>query len=581
MQILKRLFPNMTLPKLARWAAIAGALILLVPLVIFLVDGELNALGFIALVAGVIGLALWLIVAPDELRAWLSGRQVYYGTGTVVLIVIVIGGATAGYSLVEKQNVVRDLTENQLFTISQISRDTIDQFERYLTANNFSARIIGFYTREEIRDRNATRVLLSQFEEESTGLIDVEFIDPDVNPFVAGQYDFTPLLSDGSESSHLFLTVFTEDEQIVIVESIRAIDERQISNAMLRIILAGDFKMYFVIGHLGYDPLGEGNLGLSTIYYTLPQAGVNVDTLDLSVVDSVPDDATAIVIIGPQTPLRQAEVDKIADYIDRGGRMVIMADPPYVDEYESLVTTNTFLLEDSPFSQYLWDEFGIRASEDLIAEDSGSSFGNEFNLLAAAIVQNHPIMAGFPEADIVFPFARSIEIVDPLNVENPLVTDRQAQYIREPMLLTSGNSFGETTLQDVDVDNLADFDPEEDIQGPLFLAVSVRHVDDSNNLNNLPRVVLLGDAAWVTNQFVNPLSGQVGIIGNIQLWNNIVEWEIQFSEQVEIPALSRPDIISLTVTDREQARIQLVTLLILPSIVLGLGFAVWVNRRRH
>lgn len=580
MQILKRLFPNMTLSRLARWSAIVGAVVLLVPLIIYLVEDELNTLGFIALVVGVIGLGFWLIVAPEELRAWLSGRQVYYGTGTVVLIVVVIGLAAVGYSLVEQQNAVQDLTENQLFTISQVSRDTIDQFEGFLTANGFSAQIIGFYTREELRERYATRTLLSQFEEESNGVVEVEFIDPDVNPVVAGQYDFSPLLENVPQSNKLFLTVFAENEQIVSVEPIRDVDERQISNAMLRVMLAGNFKMYFVVGHLGYNPTGEGNLGLSTAYSVLPQIGVLVDTLDLSSVESIPDDATAIVIVGPQTPFRQDEVDKIADYIEQGGRMVIMADPPYVDEYETLVSTNTFLLEDSPFSQYLWDEFGIRARENLIS-DTTAAYANEFTIFVSGIFQDNPIMGGFPALDILFSLARSIEIVDPIDAENPEVSERQAQYIREPMLLTSNDAFGETKLRDVDVDNLADFDADEDIPGPLFLGVSVRHVDDQGGSTNLPRVTLIGDAAWLTNQIVNPLDAELGWEGNIRLWNNIVEWTTQFSEQVDVPPGTRSDLIPLTVNEKEQERIQLVTLVVLPGMILGLGIAVWINRRRH
>ncbi|NDJ85965.1 MAG: GldG family protein [Chloroflexi bacterium] len=575
MDALRRFLPNLTTNKLVRWGAIGGAFALLFALVIFLSEGELSGLGFGFLIIGVLGLGAWVLIAPEELRDWLSGRQVYYGTGTVVLIVVVIAVAVTGYAFAQRQNAITDLTEFNLFTISEPSREAVEQLGNRMAGTGFEARIIGFYARDELRERKSAEFLLRQFVEEADGWLELEFVDPEAQPQIARQYGYGAVsVRGGTGSGPVYLGLFSPDGQLVTVEPIGSPGERNVATAMLRVAVAGQFKVYFVRGHLEYDPELPTDIGLSGAATVLPEVGINIELLDLPVVDEIPPDATAIVIAGAQTPFSQADVDKIDAYIQRGGRMLVLADPPYIDgRIDASIGTNTFLLEDSPFNRYLWNEFGVRLQESIVA-DSGSSVQNEFNLVPGA----NPVIevtSGLDQVPIIMPLVRSVEVV-----ETPEPETNQAAYRRDVMLFTTQEAFGERTLQVIDLANLASYDEGEDIAGPLALGVAVRRVNETE-LDIQPRVVIIGDTDWLTNLFIAPEDGSSGVAGNILLWNNIVEWLTRYSEIATIQSANRPDLLPLVLTDQQQSRIQFATLVLLPGAVLGLGLIVWGIRRRH
>ncbi len=573
--MLQRLFPDLTLPKLVRMTAIGGAFALLAALIIYLVEDQLTGLAFVLLAAGVIGVGAWVLLAPDELRAWLSGRQVYYGTGTVILIVLVAGITVIGYSMIRDQSRVIDLTEYQTFTISDTSNQALQRLQTSLAGTELQARIVGFYPREELREQKSAEFLLRQFVEESDGWLELEFVDPELEPARAAEYSYgnTPPGFRDVQWGPLYLSIFDSQDNRITFENIGGSDERSVATALLRLAAAGQFKMYFLTGHLEYDVNMESDLGISGIYQALPPAGINVDELALPTVDEIPPDASAIIIAGAQVPFSEEDVAKIARYIERGGRMLILTDPPYVDVLPPLAN-NTFMLEDSPFAQYLWNEFGVRP-RDLIISDRGSAWtGNEFNITPRLINTSTQIMANFERLEILMALVRSIEVV-----QSPEPGTNQANYNREIMLLSSDVSFGETRLQDVDRGNLGAFTEGEDIEGPLVMAVAVRKADELNQ-EFQPRVVIVGDTDWLTNLFLAPEDGSAPISGNALLWNNIVEWLTQYSEFATIPAASRPDLLTMQVSATEQRRIQVVTLILLPGLVLGVGVLVWSYRRQ-
>ena len=273
------------------------------------------------------------------------------GIGTIVITIVMIIVAALGYVWIENQNIVRDATAYQIYSINESSRRAVQQLQQQLDRTNLSAELIGFYPRDSLRKQQSADFLLRQFVDESNGLIDLRYVDPDAEPLIAAQYGYQ--FGTGA----LYLGITDSRGELVTFEPIGDANERLIATAMLRIAVAGQFKVYFIIGHLEYETTGEGDLGLSSIYFGLPQIGIAVDTLDLQLTDAIPDDATAIVIAGAQTPIPQTQVEMIAAYMQRGGRMLILADPPYADPRVAGFD-NTFLLEDSAFNDYLWREFG-------------------------------------------------------------------------------------------------------------------------------------------------------------------------------------------------------------------------------
>lgn len=587
MGFLQRIIPGFTWRRFAHAAAVVGAVSLLIALVFYLSESELSTLGFAFLVLGMAGVSVWLLLAPDELRDWLTGRQVYYGTGTVILIVVVIAMAVVGYSVALSQNVVVDLTETQNYSISQPSINVLNDLEGRLdlleadaaaagVETDFHFRLVGFYTRQQLRDQKSAEFLLRQYVEASSDdRVRLEFYDPDVDPLIARSYGYS-LTFDNTQltSGPVYLALYDGDQRLAL-ENVGVPTERTVQNAMLRISLIGEFKVYFIEGQLEYDINVDSDIGLSGAAFLLTQRGIIVETLRLADVEAIPADATAIVIPGAQAPYSQTQIDKIDAYIERGGRMLVLADPPYVDTRPDVADTftNQFLLEDSNFNNYLWDTFGVRFRDNAVV-DPASSSRSEFVLTGLRVNTGSPPVRDFQNTVLVMAFARSLDIIEAPQPDTP-----PADYVQSVMILGATSAYGERSIQEVDLGNLSEYDPAVDDGGDQVVGVAVYRRNEVEQ-DAQPRVILIGDTDWMTNAFILPEDGSEGVLGNILLWAGIVEWLTGFSEFAEIDVASRPDLLPLYATSDELAQIQVLTLLVLPGVVLLCGVVVWVIRQR-
>jgi hypothetical protein len=342
------------------------------------------------------------------------------------------------------------------------------------------------------------------------------------------------------------------------------VTERAITTGLLTIASAGQFRVYFTTGHgeLSLDRTDE--IGISSLRTSLVGQGVIVEPLQLlDVVNTgIPEDASAVLIVGARVPFVEEEVQVIADYIERGGRLAIFADPPLVDL--GLAFSNTFLEEDSPLSNYLWDEFGVRVQSDVIV-DKQSNLGSDFTLIVDTIMPHETILLDYQDAPIIMRLVRSIEVTD-----NPDVN--QGKYVREPLLYSSSGSYAETNLERM-VDNSETRQEQDDPSGPLLAAVAVRRNLEFQQ-EKQARLFIIGDSDAVRNEFVETFPG------NNVLWSDTVDWLTGFSQNVRFPVISDPTLLPLVVSDQQRSTIAYITMLILPGIVLLNGVVVWWYRRR-
>jgi hypothetical protein len=102
-------------------------------------------------------------------------------------------------------------------------------------------------------------------------------------------------------------------------------------------------NVYFVTGHgeRTFDTAGENDKRptLRTLREVLQGQGYNVRTLGAAegLAQDVPQDATVVVLVGPQKPLLPEESAALVRYFDRGGRLFVALEPdPAVDAHELL-----------------------------------------------------------------------------------------------------------------------------------------------------------------------------------------------------------------------------------------------------
>ncbi|GEM_PF-1187749 len=556
--------------KLTAWAGVVGGIALVLAGLLYLLTGQLSAAVFVCVLVGVGGLSAWVWGNPDEFQAWLAGRQTRYGTASVLVTVLFVGLIAYAYVLVDRANITADLTRVQRYTLNAPTREAISQ----LRERGFRVQLVGFFTRNKLREQEAADLITRQYEAEGRGVIEVLYIDPDEEPDLAARYNYQPGF-DGTFA----LVVLDEQGQPFVREMeeggqprymtlyLGEPTERNITTGLKTVASAGAFKVYFTVGHGERSLTQVDDNGISRLRASLEGQGIAAEELPLAEVKRVPEDADLVLIVGAWQPLSEAEVQALDEYLQRGGRLGIFADPPILEAAIVGEAANRFLAEGTPFSDYLWDEFGVRLRDAFVIETqpdlvNGSEWMPIINTIAP-----HTIMSDVRDEPISMRFARPITLVDAPD-------ERQGRYMREPLLFTSEASFGEANIEEFLTNSRVEYNPAEgDIPGPLLVGVTVRRQLEFQE-EVQPRLVIIGDSDVLKNEYVK------SVPGNVFLWTDVVDWLTGFSEAVSFAPVSDPTLLKLVVSAQERKTIAVVTMIVLPGLVLLSGLAVWWYRRR-
>lgn len=556
---------------IASWSGVLGAVLLIIGGLIGLILNEITLGVFACLLAGAAALVLWMGWAPDELRAWLTGRQTRYGTTSILVTVIFAGAVAYAYVLADRANITADLTSVQRYTLNQPTLETIEQ----LRQRGFRVRIVGFFTRNKLREEEAADLLMRQYAAAGQGAVEVQYIDPDERPDLASRYGyqsdfdgkFVLTLLDETGEPRVRDTVSAEDkvQTRYFTLYLGGANERDITTGLKTIVSAGAFKVYFTVGHGERSLTQADDTGISRLAVSLDGQGIAVATLELANSARVPDDADAVLIVGPWQDFTQPEVDRLAEYLQRGGRVGIFVDPPQIEAAVMGAPGNDFLRADGSLAAYLWDEFGVRALDALVIETRPELINGSEWIPILNTIAPHTIMNDVRNEPIYSFFVRPLEVV-----ETP--TERQNAYVREPLLFTSELSYAETALDDFLAGRIS-YDPQADRPGPLLVGVTVRRQLEYQS-EVQPRLVILGDSDIFKNEYVKQIPG------NVFLWTDVIDWLTGFSQVVSFTPVNDPTLLTLTVSAQERNTIAVITMILLPGAVLLAGGFMWWYRRR-
>jgi len=142
---------------------------------------------------------------------------------------------------------------------------------------------------------------------------------------------------------------------------------------------------------------GEGDLerydmgGYSGLRAALETEGYELRPLPLAVIERVPGDASAVLVIGPQRPLTPRGQAALRGYLDQGGRLVAFVGDTPLPSFESILA-----------------EHGVATLEGLVIDPtSGAIEGDPAGLNPVAFNYSaHPVTAGLDSNRMTF-FRRS------------------------------------------------------------------------------------------------------------------------------------------------------------------------------
>ena len=230
----------------------------------------------------VIGFAIFALLAPNRIRAFLTGRQAKYGSNALITSIAFIGIIIFANVLAYQNPVPLDWTEAKQNTLAPETVDVLHKLPGPVSATAF------FSSRS---NSDSARELLEKFRTNSQGRFEYKFVDPDKNPLAAQKAGIT---GDGK-----ILLEMGQNREIVATAS-----ESEMTGGFIRLLNPEKLGVYFLAGEGEHDIEQQGDTSYTRIRQALESKNYIVKTLNLEA-QEIPEDAKVIVLAGPATPLSE------------------------------------------------------------------------------------------------------------------------------------------------------------------------------------------------------------------------------------------------------------------------------------
>lgn len=300
----------------------------------------------------------------------------------------------------------------------------------------------------------------------------------------------------------------------------------------------------------GHDTPGAGDVlvaepeQLDRLQLALSEIGFEMRPLVMATASAIPSDCAVAAEIGPRTALTAGEVGLLAEYLRRGGRLVMLIDPQF--PLGADVQSN------------LLGPLGL-SSEAAVIIDPLNHFRTDPDKVAVPYYPPHPITARL--ALTVFAQARPIRLSQPPAgvTTSVLATSSQNSYLRPP------SAAGGITAA---VDGSA---PAEVERGAQAIVVALEGAFPMAAGDKHFRLVLAGTSKFATNEYFPYVS-------NGELSVAIMRWlaEDDASPNLAPRTYSLPEIVLTSVQMRDTF---IVLEILLPLSTALFGVAMWWRRR--
>ena len=292
-----------------------------------------------------------------DLKAALTTRAVRVGGYSVAAAAIVIAIIVAANALVRAlpaQWTQFDTTSSQLFSISDQTESIVGSLETPVTIH---------WIVQSGQEDATLETLLERYQALSENLT-VEKVDPVVSPTFLEQYDVGSVYNNSliveSEARYRYVDYYDIYEyDYTNYYTTGSVDmnfagEGAITSAVSYVVNDDLPKVYTLTGH------GEGSLS-SDFQSAAEQDNMEFEELSLLSAETVPEDADCVLILAPQSDISDVELTALQAYLDGGGRLLLITDPPQ----EGAELTNL---------ETLMAGYGVHAVDGIVVEEDQANY---------------------------------------------------------------------------------------------------------------------------------------------------------------------------------------------------------------
>lgn len=469
-------------------------------------------------------------------RAFRVGGYSVLATALVLAIVIAVN-IFAG-ALPEK-TMQLDVTSGQLFTISEQTENLLARLEDEVTV---------YWVVQAGQEDETLGKLLDRYAALGDKLT-VEKKDPDVYPTLIRQYT-------DSVSNNSLIVVCGDRSRYVDYYEIYVYDySSYYYDYSYDVSFAGESALTSAIDYVTNDELpklyvltGHGEDAVASSFQSaLEQENIETEELSLLTLEDVPEDADALLIYAPKSDISAEEKDILLTYLQAGGRLLLITDPPEDGALENL----------SELMAY----YGVRAQDGIVIEGNQNHYAWGTPYYLVPNIESHDITAPLIDGGyyILLPIAQGLTVSDDLR-EGVSVTE---------LLTTSASAFSKTSGY-----AMSTYEKEaDDIDGPFALAAAVTETleDESET-----QIVWVSSASLLDEQTNMQVSG-----GNQDLFLNAVSWlcgETESGVSIHAKSLSYD---YLTMSSGTASMLSVLIVGIIPLGYLAAGIYIWVRRKRQ
>jgi len=419
-------------------------------------------------------------------------------------------------------NVQYDLTENKRHSLSANSIELLNLLDKEV--------IVHAYTTDDITQK-AVSEIISRYQQVKSDF-KLRLLNPDL--------DITQAQADGIVMDKPFAFVVYYNNRM---EHIGSLSEHAISNALLRLNRRDNQQVVFLSGHGERNIKGKTNRAYAKLAKQLSDKGFNLQTQNL-LEKPLSSSTKLLVIAAPDKEYLAGELQQINKFISNGGNLLWLTDPGQSDGLGKLATSLGLQLQDG------------------VIVDNNTDLRNTLNIASPAII---PVTEYYPHAitnalkyNSLFPLTRGI---------SPLSNDANINNWQSTVLF---NSFGQSWTETSGLTEEMTYDSNSgDVAGPITIAVAL-----NRQLNNASqRVVVVGDSDFLSDTYI-------GAGANLDIGLNIFNWLIGDDDFISVEMKASPD-TKLELNDTQLMIIAFGFFLILPLLLLAIGFRIWYVRKNR
>ena len=434
-----------------------------------------------------------------------------------------------------------DTTSSQLYSLSE---------QTEMIPEDLDSDITIYWIAQSGKENETLGTLLDRYADMSDH-ITVEKRDPDVYPTFVQQYVTGGIYNNSliveSEDRYTYVSYediyeyeYGDDFFYTGNTEVSFGGEGALTGAIDYVISETLPKMYMLTGH------GEKSMSAS-FQSAVEKQNIEMSSLSLLTMESIPEDADCILIYGPEKDISESEKDTILKYLQSGGSMILITDPPEAGK-------------ERPNLDALMAYYGVTAEEGIVVEGSQSNFmfPSQLNLLPN--YESHAITQPLEEGGyyMCLPVSQGLTVGEP---------PRDTVSVAE-LLTTSASACSKVSGY-----SMQTYEKEAgDVDGPFALAVAITETLDADTESS---IVWVSSSYLLDDQTNMQISG-----GNQDFFLNCISWMCDQESGISIHAKSISNAY-LTISSGTSSLLTLLMIGVLPIGYLAIGIVIWVRRKKR